>query len=201
MKRDPIALCEREHNLVVVGGGIFGVALAWEAASRGLSVALLERDDFCGAASANSFKMVHGGIRYLQHGDVFRARESCRERSALLRIAPHLVRPLPIVVPTYRSLMRGKAAMRAALSLYDLFGLLTLAFEYTTENRTRMPGLIKIVVSKWKTGDKSAQLIFDLDAAYDRISDPAGGQPGAFSASKVKSLGPAPRSLAGGERW
>lgn len=123
MKRDPVALCEREHDLVVVGGGIFGVALAWEAASRGLSVALLERDDFCGAASANSFKMVHGGIRYLQHGDVFRVRESCRERSALLRIAPHLVRPLPIVVPTYRSLMRGKAAMRAALSLYDLITL------------------------------------------------------------------------------
>jgi glycerol-3-phosphate dehydrogenase len=64
--------------------------------------------------------MVHGGIRYLQHGDLYRVRESSAERSSLLRVAPHLVRPLPIVVPTYKGLMRGKTAMRAALSLYVL---------------------------------------------------------------------------------
>jgi glycerol-3-phosphate dehydrogenase len=114
---------DREYDVVVVGGGIFGVATAWEAAARGLSVALLERGDFCGATSANSFKMVHGGIRYLQHADLPRIRESCGERSSLLRIAPHLVRPLPILTPTYPGLMRGKTAMRAALKLYDLLTL------------------------------------------------------------------------------
>ena len=113
-------MTEREYDLVVVGGGIFGVSLAWEAASRGLTAALLERDDFCGATSANSFRIVHGGMRYLQHGDLSRIRESCAERSSLLRIAPHLVRPLPIVVPLSRGLMRGKTAMRAALTIYDL---------------------------------------------------------------------------------
>jgi len=107
MERNPAAMAEKDYDVVVVGGGIFGAALAWEAASRGLSVALLERHDFCGATSANSSKVVHGGIRYLQHGDLYRIRESSQERSALLRIAPHLVRPIPILVPTYPGVMQS----------------------------------------------------------------------------------------------
>jgi len=120
MRRRPEALTEREYDCVIVGGGVCGMSLAWEAASRGLTAALVERGDFCHAASANSLKVVHGGIRYLQHGDLYRIRESSEERSSLLRIAPHLVRPMPIVVPTYRGLLRGRTAMRAALVLYDL---------------------------------------------------------------------------------
>ena len=69
----------------MVGGGVTGAATAWDAAQRGLSVALVERDDFGGATSANSLKVIHGGIRYLQHLDIPRVRESCRERSAWLR--------------------------------------------------------------------------------------------------------------------
>lgn len=120
LRRDLAALSDRRYDLAVVGGGIFGISIAWEAASRGLSVALIERSDFCAATSANSYKMVHGGIRYMQHGDLPRIRESCRERSSLLRVAPHLVRPLPILVPTYRSLMKSRLAMRTAMSIYDL---------------------------------------------------------------------------------
>ena len=120
MKRDLSALSDDTFDVVVVGGGIFGISLTWEAASRGLSVALVERDDFCGATSANSYKMVHGGIRYMQHADFPRIRESCRERSSLLRVAPHLVRPLPILVPTYRSLMKSRLAMRTAMGIYDV---------------------------------------------------------------------------------
>jgi glycerol-3-phosphate dehydrogenase len=90
---------------------------------RGLRVALIERGDFCGGTSANSFKMVHGGVRYLQHADVYRLRYSCRERSALLRIAPHLVQPLPIVIPTYGHGASGKAFLGAGLYLYDLLTL------------------------------------------------------------------------------
>lgn len=105
---------------MVLGGGIAGACTAWDAALRGLSVALVERADFGAATSANSFKVVHGGIRYLQHGDLVRVRESVRERTALLRIAPHLVEPLPFVVPTYGHGRHGKALLGAGLRLYDL---------------------------------------------------------------------------------
>jgi glycerol-3-phosphate dehydrogenase len=120
LQRDLSALDNTIFDLVVVGGGIFGVCSAWDAALRGLSVALVERRDFAGATSANSFKMVHGGIRYLQHGDLVRIRQSSQERNALLRIAPHLVQPLPIVIPTYGHGMKGKEVLLAGLFLYDL---------------------------------------------------------------------------------
>lgn len=120
MKRDIEKLADHEYDLVIVGGGIFGACAAWDAALRGLSVALVEKGDFSGATSANHFKMVHGGIRYLQHGDAVRVRESSRERSALLRIAPHLVKPLPIVMPTYGRGMKGKAILGTGMLVYDL---------------------------------------------------------------------------------
>lgn len=120
MKRNVSALAEREYDLVIVGGGIFGVCIAWDAVLRGLSVALVERGDFAHASSANCFKMVHGGIRYLQHADLHRIRESSNDRNALLRIAPHLVTPLPFVVPTYGHGKRGKEILRAGLAAYNL---------------------------------------------------------------------------------
>lgn len=109
-----------EFDLVIVGGGIFGACAAWDASLRGLSVALVERTDFGAGVSANSFKIVHGGIRYLQHADIVRLRASCRERSAMLRIAPHLVQPLPIVIPTYGHAQQGKAFLGAGMLLYDV---------------------------------------------------------------------------------
>ncbi len=123
LRRDLDALAGRHFDLVIVGGGIFGACAAWDAALRGLRVALVERRDFGGQTSAHSFKMVHGGIRYLQHGDLVRVRESCRERSALLRIAPHLVQPLPILVPTYGHGKNGKALLRLGMLAYDLLTL------------------------------------------------------------------------------
>ncbi len=120
MRRDLKALADSKFDLVVIGGGVFGAAAAWEAVQRGLSVALIERADFAGYTSANSYKVVHGGIRYIQHGDVYRIRQSAGERSAFLRIAPHLVRPLPIAIPTYGYGMKGKAALRAGVGAYDL---------------------------------------------------------------------------------
>jgi len=120
VKRDLTLLADETFDLLVVGGGVFGACLAWDAAQRGLKAALVEKDDFCGAASANSFRMVHGGIRYLQHLDIPRLRESARERTVLLRIAPHLVKPLPIAIPTYGRWLRGKAVLRAGFGVYDL---------------------------------------------------------------------------------
>lgn len=117
MRRDLAALADTIFDVVVIGGGVAGAAVAWDAALRGLSVALLERTDFCAETSAWSLKVVHGGIRYLQHLDFKRVRESCRERSALLRIAPHLVHPMPFVVPTYGHWLQGSEALGAAFVL------------------------------------------------------------------------------------
>jgi glycerol-3-phosphate dehydrogenase len=117
MRRDLAHLADTEFDVVVIGGGVSGAAVAWDAALRGLSVALLERTDFCAETSAWSLKVVHGGIRYLQHLDFKRVRESCRERSALLRIAPHLVYPMPFVVPTYGHWLQGSEALGAAFVL------------------------------------------------------------------------------------
>ena len=120
MKRDLGRLSSTQFDLVIIGGGIFGACAAWDAALRGLSIALVERGDFSQAASANCFKFIHGGLRYLQHGDLARVRESSRERQALLRIAPHLARPIPIAIPTYGHGRQSKALLRAALGVYDL---------------------------------------------------------------------------------
>jgi len=120
VERNLSALTEQEYDLVIIGGGIFGICAAWDATLRGLSVALVDAGDFAHATSANCFKIVHGGIRYLQHGDLIRLRHSSQERNAFLRLAPHLVRPLPIVIPTYGHGKQGKELLAVALSLYDL---------------------------------------------------------------------------------
>lgn len=119
-RADASVLAGAVYDVVIVGGGIFGICAAWDAAQRGLSVALIERGDFAAAASANCFKMVHGGVRYLQHGDVPRIRESNRELNTLLRIAPHLVEPLPIVIPTYGWGIKSKWLLRLGLQIYEL---------------------------------------------------------------------------------
>ncbi|HJR17661.1 MAG TPA: FAD-dependent oxidoreductase [Gemmatimonadales bacterium] len=119
MQRDLPALAGTEFDVVVIGGGICGAAAAWDAAQRGLSTALVEQGDFGAATSANSLKVVHSGIRYLQHLDVRRIRESSRERTALLRIAPHLVHPLPVVVPAFGHNVRGPEALAAAFLVFN----------------------------------------------------------------------------------
>ncbi len=123
MTRNTRLLAEGEYDLAIVGGGAFGAAALWDATLRGLRAVLIERGDFGGGASAECFKVVHGGIRYLQHANIARLRSSCRERSALLKIAPHLVAPLPIVIPTYGLGRKGKAFLGAGMYVYDLLTL------------------------------------------------------------------------------
>ena len=116
-------LAAQEFDILVIGAGMFGACIAWSAALRGYSVAVIDKGDFANATSSNHYKFIHGGIRYLQHLDLIRLRESSREKSALIRIAPHLAYPMPIVFPTYGHGRRGKAIMRAAMLAYDVLTL------------------------------------------------------------------------------
>ena len=122
MQRNPTQLSKVEYDLIVIGGGIYGACIAWDAAQRGLSVAIIERGDFGQETSANSLKTVHGGLRYLQDFDLNMVRLMIQERSIYLHIAPHLVHPLPCLTPTYSRLMKSKAVMGMALKLNDFVG-------------------------------------------------------------------------------
>lgn len=124
--RDPARAAAGRHDLLVVGGGIQGVALAYEAARRGLDVVLLERGDFGGATSANSLRILHGGLRYLQSLDLPRFRASVAERGWFLRRFPDLVEPLPCLLPLHRPArggrLRRRGALGAAMGLDRLLG-------------------------------------------------------------------------------
>ena len=120
MKRNLGMLENEEFDLLIVGGGIYGATTAREAVLRGLKVALIERGDFGHATSSNSLKIIHGGLRYLQHGDFRRMRRSIRARSSLLRIAPHLVDPIKFVMPTYGHFFKGREVMTLALAVNDI---------------------------------------------------------------------------------
>ncbi|HEX9665256.1 MAG TPA: glycerol-3-phosphate dehydrogenase/oxidase [Thermodesulfobacteriota bacterium] len=119
MKRNLIKLASNEYDLLVIGGGIYGSCVAWDASLRGLSVALVEKGDFGHATSFNTLRIIHGGFRYLQSLAVLKARQSFYEQMVFMRIAPHLLHPLPVLVPAYRHLMQGKEALSFALKIYD----------------------------------------------------------------------------------
>jgi len=119
MQRSVDALATTVFDVVVIGGGILGACVARDAALRGMSVALVDRGDWGGATSSNSLHIVHGGLRYLQHGDLRRMRESIRERSIWLRIAPHLIEPFPVLVPATGWGLRSRLAFAAAITLNE----------------------------------------------------------------------------------
>jgi glycerol-3-phosphate dehydrogenase len=120
MLRDPAPLAASSFDVVVIGAGIYGVAVARDAAQRGLSVAIIDRGDIGGATSFNSLKTVHGGVRSLQRGALREVRLFVRERRALIRLAPHLIHPLPFLVATGRHPLRSRAVMRAFFAIYDV---------------------------------------------------------------------------------
>src|SRR5438094_5051315 len=107
-------------DAVVIGGGMAGAGVARDLAARGASVALFEKGDFASGTSSKSSKLIHGGLRYLELFDWGLVRESLREKRTLERLAPHLVRPLPFLVPVYRGSRRGLIWVRVGMWLYDL---------------------------------------------------------------------------------
>jgi glycerol-3-phosphate dehydrogenase len=116
------ALAGNEFDVLVIGGGITGAGVALDAASRGYSVGLLERTDFAAGTSSRSSKLVHGGLRYLQNFDLGLVREALLERQLLVALAPHLVRPLPLVVPAFDG-ARPDRLMGVGLNLYDVMSV------------------------------------------------------------------------------
>lgn len=107
--------------MAIVGAGVNGCGVARDAAMRGLRVLLLDKGDIAAGTTAASTRLIHGGLRYLEHGEVGLVRESLRERETLLRVvAPHLVRPLPMLVPVYAGRRRGRLAVRAGMLAYDV---------------------------------------------------------------------------------
>ena len=116
------ALPEEQFDVVVVGGGITGAGVALDAATRGYSVALLERADFASGTSSRSSKLVHGGLRYLQNFDLGLVREALLERRLMVALAPHLVRPLPLVVAAFEG-ARPDRLVGVGLNLYDVMSV------------------------------------------------------------------------------
>ncbi len=110
----------QHFDVVVIGGGMAGAGIARDAAIRGYRTLLLERKDFAFGTTSRSSKLIHGGLRYLELFDFGLVRESLRERERLQRLAPHLVRPLPFIVPVYRGAKRGMVTVRVGMKLYDL---------------------------------------------------------------------------------
>ena len=120
MKRDFSLLADRQFDLLVCGGGIYGAWTAYDAALRGLSVAIVEQGDWASATSSASSKLIHGGLRYLESLDFKLVKKALAERQMLLAIAPHRVWPLRFGVPVYADSRIGTFQMRAGLSMYDL---------------------------------------------------------------------------------
>ncbi|MEO8200881.1 MAG: FAD-dependent oxidoreductase [Gemmatimonadota bacterium] len=120
MHRDLDQLEDRRFDLLVIGGGIHGAAVAWDAVLRGLSVALVEQNDFCSGTTGNSLRVVHGGLRALQNGDLAGLRRSAREQAILLHIAQGHLRPLPCLIPIIRGMNPGASAFQTAFSVMRL---------------------------------------------------------------------------------
>src|SRR5437870_11459488 len=119
MKRNVDALRDETFDLLILGGGITGAGVALDAVLRGLRVTLIDKGDFaCGTSSVSS-KLVHGGIRYLEHGNFHLVYEALHERRLLLHNAPHLVRPLRFIIPFYRGARVPRWKYRLGLTLYD----------------------------------------------------------------------------------
>src|SRR5579859_1725334 len=116
------SLTDEVFDLVVIGGGITGAGVALDAASRGYSVALVEAADYASGTSSRSSKLVHGGLRYLQNFDLGLVREALLERQLLVKLAPHLVRPLKMVVPAFDG-ARPDRMVGIGLNLYDVMAV------------------------------------------------------------------------------
>jgi glycerol-3-phosphate dehydrogenase len=120
---------DSKYDVIVIGAGINGLGILRDAAERGLKVALVEQEDFCFGVSAYSGRLVHGGLRYLEHGDIPLVRESLRERELLFQVAPHLVKPVRLIMPFFSRNTRPSWMIRLGMIAYDI-----LSFDKTVKS-------------------------------------------------------------------
>jgi glycerol-3-phosphate dehydrogenase len=166
MKRDLTSMSAKDYDLVIVGGGITGASTAWDAALRGLKVALLEKDDFAHATTSGSSKLVHGGLRYLVNGELRLVRESLRERRIWENTAPHMVHPLPFILPTYRHGMKSGPVLAIGLTFYDL---LSYDRNFVSDDDKKIPGYrsisreeaLRLMPSLKRDGLTGAKIYYD----------------------------------------
>jgi glycerol-3-phosphate dehydrogenase len=158
-----LAALRDRFDMLVIGGGINGLAIAWDAALAGLRVAIVEKGDWGSGTSSWSSRMIHGGLKYLEKYDVPLVRESLRDREWLLRNAPHLVKPLPFVLPFYAGNAHSKTALKAGMIAYDVLSFDKSVPRHTTFTRDqtidRLPGIRR-------EGLQGAARYFDAQVAY-----------------------------------
>ncbi len=154
---------ERVFDVIVIGAGINGAGIARDAAIRGYSVLLIDKGDIASGTTSWPTRLIHGGLRYLEHGEIGLVRESLRERERLLYIAPHLVRPLPLLIPIYRWDKRGPLVIRIGMLAYDLLSLDKSLPGHrmlgSREALRRVPGLNP-------EGLRAAAMYYDCQAEY-----------------------------------
>jgi glycerol-3-phosphate dehydrogenase len=155
MKRYSPANDTNIHDLIIIGGGIYGASMAYTSALNGISPVLLEQEDFCKHTSANSQKVIHGGLRYLQTLDIKRVVESIREKQRFYHLFPHQVKPLPCLLPTSGYSMKGNEAFRLAFLMYGTIEKLVCRNKLT-KNLHKRPTILskKEVVDRFPHMDK-----------------------------------------------
>jgi glycerol-3-phosphate dehydrogenase len=155
------ALAENPYDVLVIGGGITGAGVALDAASRGYSVALVEQADFASGTSSRSSKLVHGGLRYLQTFDLGLVREALLERQLMVRLAPHLVRPLPFVLPAFNGSRRPDRLTGIGLNMYDVMAAPSLRARRTARRAASADGEVEWSPARHRliSGTEVAQLL------------------------------------------
>jgi glycerol-3-phosphate dehydrogenase len=150
-------------DVIVIGAGINGAGITRDAAMRGLKVLLLDKGDIASGTTSWSTRLIHGGLRYLEHGEVGLVRESLRERERLLRVAPHLIKPLPMLIPIYENARRGLLTIRAGMIAYDI-----LSFDKSLKRHRMLSPeeTIKRAPGLDKEGLRGAAIYYDAQVEY-----------------------------------
>jgi glycerol-3-phosphate dehydrogenase len=162
-RRIPRDVSHEPFDVIIVGAGINGACVARDAAARGLRVLLLDKGDLAAGTSSWSTRLIHGGLRYLEHGELGLVRESLRERETLLRTAPHLVRPLPLLIPVYEGRRRGPLTVRAGMLAYDL---LSFGKSLPRHRMLSREEALRLAPSLESGGLRGAALYHDAQAEY-----------------------------------